>query len=236
MPAWLHSTSAALRMLMSCWKRGSSSRPVEKLADHRAVPASPSRGVVRQAGRRSPGTGGPTRRFLTAREDLPLVNVAYTLGTGRSHFPNVWRWSRNRPTRRFQRGGLPDRSELAERVSRSGSQDGRQGRFPYRPRAQHAGMGRELYHTQPAFRRMEQCNNFSADNLERPLLQLLSTSTPSASPSTKTAHANRRCSPSSTRSSNSGSRGASSPIQSWGIALASTSPRASPESFLWPTA
>jgi myxalamid-type polyketide synthase MxaB len=106
----------------------------------------------------------------------PLENICYTANSGRSHFEHRLVTV------------VASKDQLQERlhaVAAGGTAAGVQsGRVPEsRPRiamlftgqgAQSVGMGRELYETQPEFRRtLQRCAEILRDHLDRPLLEIL---------------------------------------------------------------
>ena len=120
---------------------------------------------------------GRLGRFVSEREEVALADVAYTLNTGRSHFEH--------------RLALPagDREKVAQALLdfESGKipADLRTGSLAEQPEprvaflftgqgAQYVGMGKELYETQPTFRRaLDRCNEILADKLGQPLLSVM---------------------------------------------------------------
>jgi acyl transferase domain-containing protein/acyl carrier protein len=101
--------------------------------------------------------------------DADLGDICYTAGAGRSHFTHrlaVPGSSRSQMRERLL-GALPGKAVREREGVRAVFLFPGQG-------AQYAGMGRELYETQPVFRRsLEECAELLKGKLEKPLLEVL---------------------------------------------------------------
>ena len=162
---------------------GTNAHVVLEEAPKRALPPNdPERPLhVLTASARDPETlrelAGRLGRFAAEREDVALADMAYTLNTGRGHFE--------------QRLALRvrDREQVAQALldfeagkvapdvrvgSVSGSAESRVAFLFTGQGAQYVGMGRELYETQPTFKRaLDRCNEILADKLGQPLLSVI---------------------------------------------------------------
>jgi len=117
------------------------------------------------------------REHLLAKNEERLGDVCYTANTGRSHFKH----------RLAVCGGTA--RELADRLTAFGREEGTAGLVSGRVErgrsggvvflfsgqgSQYAGMGRELYETEPTFREtLERCEEVLRGYLERPLLSVM---------------------------------------------------------------
>ena len=119
---------------------------------------------------------GRVAAHLGTKVDEPLADVCYSLNAGRAHFGQraavvaasreslqgaLSAAARGDEAEGLRHGARPDRlPELAFLYTGQGSQ--------------HGGMGRELYETQPTFRRaLERCAEVVRGELERPLLEVM---------------------------------------------------------------
>jgi iturin family lipopeptide synthetase A len=133
------------------------------------------------------------RRHLEAHPSASLADVAFTANVGRSHLRHR-RALVAGSTQQLCDGlsalaagkqapgvlGAPQRSPAAPKVAFLFTGQG----------STYAGMARQLYETQPSFRRtLERCAELLAPLLERPLLTLLFPSRPAGSALIETAHA-----------------------------------------------
>jgi acyl transferase domain-containing protein/NADPH:quinone reductase-like Zn-dependent oxidoreductase len=134
-------------------------------------------------------TGRYARHFADHPE-LPLSSVCFTANTGRAHFSHRLALSAATPEEM--------RQQLAE-AARSVPASGRPAAGTPRPRiaflftgqgSQYAGMGRQLYLTQPTFRKaLDQCAELLRPHLDRPLLEVLFPSPGQKPPLNQTAYA-----------------------------------------------
>jgi acyl transferase domain-containing protein/NADPH:quinone reductase-like Zn-dependent oxidoreductase/acyl carrier protein len=114
-------------------------------------------------------------RWLKEHPQADPADVGYTLGTGRSHFEKRLA---------FAAASTEEMRKVLEALGRGESPAGVQrGSVRGRPRiaflftgqgSQYAGMARELYQSQPVFRRaLDRCAELLRDELPRPLLDVL---------------------------------------------------------------
>jgi len=115
-------------------------------------------------------------QFLSEKPDLDLADVCHTAGTGRAHFEHrLAVMAANLPEAkerlgRFRRG--EKHSRIRTRRAISTASPGVVFMFTGQG-SQYAGMGRELFETQPVFRReLEKCAEILKPLLDKPLLEL----------------------------------------------------------------
>ncbi|TSC24494.1 type I polyketide synthase [Corallococcus sp. Z5C101001] len=170
---------------------------LEEAPEHAAPRAGPERplNVLTLSARGEPALDALVARYATHLEntpDAPLGDLCFTANAGRAHFRHrlsVAAGSSEELRARLaelQRGGSAQGS-LRTHVPETGA-----------PRiaflftgqgSQYPGMGRELYETQPVFRRtLEQCQELLRDELDRPLLEVLYPAPGATSPIDETAY------------------------------------------------
>ena len=129
--------------------------------------------------------------YLANPVEARLADVAFTANTGRSHFPHrlalisgnaadareqLEAFAAGRPGKFVTSDpASPPRSKIAFLFTGQGSQ--------------YTGMGRQLYETEPVFRRaLERCDELLRTELRQPLLQVLYPDNPAGSPIDQTAY------------------------------------------------
>jgi acyl transferase domain-containing protein/acyl carrier protein/ribosomal protein S18 acetylase RimI-like enzyme len=156
---------------------------IEEAPAERVVPATASRPVhlLALSARSDDALNGLIRRYaahLREHADLEIADVCYAANAGRSHFRcrlGVMAGSTG------ELRGILEALERGEGVSGvvrrpSGKRRGRpEVAFLFTGQgAQFVGMGRDLYETQPVFRRvMDRCDRILREYLDRPLLEVL---------------------------------------------------------------
>jgi acyl transferase domain-containing protein/acyl carrier protein len=133
---------------------------------------------------------GKYERHLADRPDIPLPDVAFTANTGRTHFRHRLAVLADSPA--------TARSRLAAFTAGTSSAGVFTGQSVERPGivflftgqgSQYAGMGRQLYETQPLFRAtLDRCDEILRGHLERPLLDVLYPRDGESSPLDDTAY------------------------------------------------
>ena len=114
---------------------------------------------------------------LALEEKLPLADVAHTLAVGRSHFAYRLAVASDSTAELRERLNTFVQTGDAPGVSTGIASPQAQSKIAFLftgQGAQYAGMGRELYDTQPVFRQaLERCAEILAPRLERPLLDVM---------------------------------------------------------------
>jgi acyl transferase domain-containing protein/SAM-dependent methyltransferase/acyl carrier protein len=130
--------------------------------------------------------------YLTEHAEVSLADVCFTAGSGRSHFEHRLaavagsvEEVRGRLERYVEGRSVPG---LVTGSRKRG--DGPQVAFLFTGQgSQYVGMGRELYETQPTFRRvLEECGEILGPVLERPLLSVIYPDGDEATPLDETAY------------------------------------------------
>ncbi|HEY0068878.1 MAG TPA: beta-ketoacyl synthase N-terminal-like domain-containing protein, partial [Chloroflexia bacterium] len=136
-----------------------------------------------------------TTRFievLAAQPEQPLADICFTADTGRSHFPNrVVAVARSAEQMRDKLATFATGREAGGVVSgQAQSSDAPRVAFLFTGQgSQYAGMGRQLFETQPTFREaIERCDAIAAPYLERSLLTVLFPGPGTVSPIHETAY------------------------------------------------
>jgi len=114
---------------------------------------------------------------LAASPDQPLADVAFSAATGRSAMAERLVVIAATAAEAQAKLGQAAAGEPADGVLRGRSESGRRPRVAFLftgQGSQYVGMGRELYQTQPVFRRaLEECARILDDELQRPLVRIL---------------------------------------------------------------
>jgi acyl transferase domain-containing protein len=139
-----------------------------------------------------PELAGSYERHLAAHPEDAPADVCFTANTGRAHLKHRLAVVAESSARMRQLLGMVAEGNLPEGVfsGRQRPDDGPATAFLFTGQgAQYAGMGRELFETQPTFRRtLEMCSELLADDLDRPLLSVIYPSPGETSPLDETAY------------------------------------------------
>jgi phthiocerol/phenolphthiocerol synthesis type-I polyketide synthase C len=131
------------------------------------------------------------RTLITARPNVSLGDVCFTANDGRSHFAHRLAIAADSAPQLQQRLEAFIDGRRPRGVSRGlASEHPSPIAFLFTGQgAQYVGMGRQLYETQPTFRRaLEQCDEILRPHLEKPLLSVLYPESESDSPLDQTAY------------------------------------------------
>jgi acyl transferase domain-containing protein/acyl carrier protein len=116
-------------------------------------------------------------QFLQKHEELSFGDVCYTTGIGRDHFDfRLALWAADTSAAAGKLGALLS-GDQAPDISRGSKTDPEPLRVAFLftgQGSQFVGMGRELYETQPVFRRtLDRCDGILSQYLDRPLLSVI---------------------------------------------------------------
>ncbi|MGP1384403.1 MAG: aminotransferase class III-fold pyridoxal phosphate-dependent enzyme [Thainema sp.] len=115
-------------------------------------------------------------QFLQAQPDVSLDNLCFTAHTGRSAFPHRCAIVANSVTDLRSQLSLATQGQAGEQILQAKAAR-RQPAITFLctgQGAQYVGMGRQLYQTQPTFRRiLQNCDQFLRTEFDQPLLSLL---------------------------------------------------------------
>ena len=131
-------------------------------------------------------------RHLNQHDELDLGDVCHTAAVGRSKFDHrvaISAASRKEAVRGLKRVRSAKQEPGAVRREQAGTASARVAFLFTGQGAQYVGMGRELYESQPVFRRsLDRCDAILREHMDRPLLSVIYPSAGETSPLNETAY------------------------------------------------
>ena len=128
---------------------------------------------------------------LRKHDDLDIADICFTAGAGRDHFEHRLALPSESTDRLIsQLGRLSGGQDVAETARDALSGQAVRVAFLFTGQgSQYAGMGREVYETQPVFRRaLDRCNEILSQHLDQPLLSVIYPESREASPLDQTGY------------------------------------------------